>query len=156
MCSFLFCTGKIPVSAKVFVPLLSCHFRFFFLQGAGFGCIARFFEDEDKFIIDFYDAISGEGEATHDCSATAGVHSGLFLPDDGAHIIHAQAFAKPDDFGSDGDYLIATIIDGACKLVSDIDAHPAAWMQGSKAFLPYDVEVIDIALIAFIKADLLL
>ena len=50
----------------------------------------------------------------------------------------------------------AAVVDRAGKLVADVDAETAAGMQHPLAFVPDKVQVVDVAFITLVKADLVL
>jgi hypothetical protein len=60
-----------------------------------------------------------------------------------------------NDFGSNRDYLVPSIINRAGELIPDVYAKPAAWVQNPMAFLPDKAQIIDIALISFMVSDLI-
>ena len=51
---------------------------------------------------------------------------------------------------------LRSVVDRAGKLVADVDAETAAGMQHPLAFVPDKVQVIDVALVTLMKADLVL
>ncbi len=63
---------------------------------------------------------------------------------------------KVDDLRPDGNDLVPVVVDRAGKLVADVDAETAAGMQHPLAFVPDKVQVVDVALVTLVKADLVL
>ncbi len=117
--------------------------------------ITQFFEQKDEFIIDFQDAVSWIGERAHDGSPAGRVGRGYLLPDYGPHIIHSHGLAKLNNFGSDGDDFIPSIIHRTGELVADIDTEPATLMKDTVTLVPYQVEMVDISLIRIMESDLI-
>ena len=52
--------------------------------------------------------------------------------------------------------LVPAVVDRAGKLVADVDAETAAGMQHPLAFIPDKVQVVDVAFVTLMKADLVL
>ena len=85
-----------------------------------------------------------------------GVGCDDLLPDHRAHVVEPDGLAKFDDLRPDGNDLVPAVVDRAGKLVADVDAETAAGMQHPLAFVPDKVQVVDVALVTFVKADLVL
>ena len=115
-----------------------------------------FFEDENELVVKLENTIPGVGKAPHNRGTAGGVGCGDLLPDHRAHIVEPDGLAKFDDLRPDGNDLVPAVIDRAGKLVADVDAETAAGMQHPFAFVPDKVQVVDVALVTLVKADLVL
>ena len=115
---------------------------------------SRFFEEKNKFIIDFNDAVSGIWIRSHDRGAAGCVACRDLLPNDGPHVVKTDCLAELDDFSSDGNDLVPAVVDGPRELVADINAQATPIMQDSMAFLPDQIQIIDVVFIGVIEADL--
>jgi hypothetical protein len=82
------------------------------------------------------------------------VHCHL-LPDDRPHVVKPDCLAEFNDFGSDRDYLVPSIINRAGELIPDVYAKAAAWVQNPMTFLPDKTQVIYITLISLMVSDLI-
>jgi len=115
-----------------------------------------FFKNENELVIKLENAVPGIGKASHDRSATGGIGCGDLLPDHRAHIVEPYNLTKLDDLHPDRNNLVPAIVNRTGKLVTDINAESAARMQHPLAFAPNQVQVVDIAFVTLVKADLLL
>jgi len=95
-------------------------------------------------------------KAPHNRGAAGGVGCGDLLPDHRAHVVEPDGLAELDDLRPDGNDLVPAVVDRAGKLVADVDAETAAGMQHPLAFVPDKVQVVDVALVTLVKADLVL
>jgi hypothetical protein len=77
------------------------------------------------------------------------------LPDDRPHVVKPDCLAEFNDFGSNRDYLIPSVINRAGELIPDVYAKSAARVQNPMAFLPDKTQVIYIALISLMVSDLI-
>jgi len=118
--------------------------------------VAEFLKDQDELIINLEDAVSWVGKGTHNGCPARGVGGSYLLPDDCAHVIHSESLAELDDLGSDGDDFVATVIDGARELVTNVDAEPTSFVQHAKALFPNEIQIVDVALVGVVKTQLVL
>lgn len=114
-----------------------------------------FFEDQNEFIVEFQDAVSRIGIGSHLHTAARCVRRCDFLPDDSTHVVEADVLAKPDDLLADGNDLVSSVVNGARKLITNVDTQPAAVVNNAVTFFPDEVEVVDVILVAVVKADLI-
>ncbi len=99
------------------------------------------FEQQDELVIQLNDAVRRIRERTHDDGSACCPHCRLLPPNDGAHVIKADAFTLGNDFRMDRDDLVATIDDRTGKLVADVDAEPPSWFEHSPAFAPDTAQI---------------
>jgi hypothetical protein len=76
------------------------------------------------------------------------------LPDDGSHIVKPDTFAKLDDLGTNGNYLVTPVINSACKLIANIDAQPAPIIKHPIALFPNQIQIIDVGLVVLVIPNL--
>ena len=77
------------------------------------------------------------------------------MTDHRAHVVEPDGLAEFDDLRPDGNDLGPTKVNRAGKLVADVDAETAVGMQHPLAFVPDKVQVVDVALLTLVKADLI-
>src|SRR5208337_5117857 len=108
----------------------------------------------DEFIVDLHQAVFGVRVGAHDIGPAAGVQGGLFLPDDGAQVIEADALALTDELGVQRDDLIPAINRGAGELIADVEAQPAAGPEDPETFAPGMKQVGEVLMQALAMANL--
>jgi len=154
--AILLCSGKVPVSGETGVPLFGAHGGALFLLFCRLGRISRLFEQENELIIELENAVARIREASHNGCPASGVGCGHLLPDHRAHVVETDSLAEPDDLRPDRDNLVPAVIHRTGELVADVDAEPAAGMQHPFALAPDKIQIVDVALIAVVKSDLVL
>lgn len=96
------------------------------------------------------------GIGTHYRCAPRCIHRCFFLPDDCPHVIKANGFAETDNLSSDGNNLVAAVIDSPGKLISDINNETAPRMKHTVTFFPDQVQMVNIALVRIVKSYLII
>ena len=117
-------------------------------------CFTLLFEDENELVIEFKNTIARIGEAAHDRCTAGRIGRGHLLPDDSPHIVETDGLAELDDFCPDWNNLVPAVIDRTGKLVADVHAETAARMQHPFTFAPDKIQIVDVAFVALMKADL--
>ena len=115
---------------------------------------SRFFEEKNKFIIDFNDTVSGIWIRSHDRGAAGCIACRDLLPNDGPHVVKTDRLAEFYDFGAYRDDLVAAVVDGPRELVAYIDTQATPIMQDSMAFVPDQIQVVDVVFIGVVEANL--
>ena len=153
--SHLFDTIEIPMRRKILSPLFFCHSRLFFLLLSGLWSIAQFFEQQNKLIVHFKNAVARIRETSHDSPTARSIHSGSFLPNNSSHIVHTERFTKTDYLCSDRNDFVSAIIYRTSELISDIDAQSTTVRKNTITLFPHQIQIVNVFFIAIVKANLI-
>ena len=113
-----------------------------------------FLEQKYEFVVDFYNAIARKRVRSHHSCTACRITGCHFLPNDRSHEIESYRFTETGYLCTDWNHLISSVIDRTCKLISDIDTQATSLMQNPMAFLPSQIQVVDVLFIGVIKSNL--
>jgi len=78
------------------------------------------------------------------------------LPNDSTHIVKANIFAELNNFFTNRNDLVTSIVNGTGKLVANVYTQPATVVKSAIALFPNQIQVVDVIFVAVVETNLVI